>query len=80
MNKLTEQEQELFNSLVGKTIKAIKYVDENEGIYYLTLDDGRVASFSSCGDDATYTSFNIKEASKVFTDGTPVEVYEQYME
>lgn len=46
-------------SLVNQTVIAVEYNREREGSYSLHFADGRTATFSSSGDDATWTSFEI---------------------
>ena len=46
--------------LVGATIKKVWIDPAGEGTYFLELEDTRVVSFSSSGDDMTSTGFEIQ--------------------
>ena len=54
------QETEAMAPLLGRTIVKLYYEGTEEGAYILTLDNGVVATFSSSGDDATYTRLDIE--------------------
>lgn len=48
-----------FEDLIGKTIIAVAHDPKAEGTYYLILNDGPTVSFTSTGDDATHTIFEV---------------------
>lgn len=50
-------EAESMRTLIGRRVVGVGFMGEAEGTYTLTFDDGSQASFSSSGDDVTWTSF-----------------------
>ena len=60
IEQLEREARELLASLVGRTITAAEHDTSREGTYTLTLDDGRKATFSACGDDMTYVTFGVE--------------------
>jgi hypothetical protein len=59
VEKLSFTETQRLRSIVGTTIVGFRYINEDEGTFVLELSDGREITFSSTGDDATCTMFNI---------------------
>jgi hypothetical protein len=53
--------------LIGRRIVGVGFTGEGEGTYILTFDDGSTATFSSSGDDATFTSLELSEFQKSIT-------------
>jgi hypothetical protein len=60
-NRAAKAEVKRLRVLVGRTINVVDYDPTNEGTYILTLDDGKTVTFSSSGDDMTFTSCGIEE-------------------
>jgi ribosomal protein L2 len=46
-------------TLVNQTVIAVEYDPEREGTFSLHFSDGRTATFTSTGDDMTWTSFTL---------------------
>ena len=50
--------------LIGRRVVGVEFNGEAEGAYTLKFDDGSTVTFSSCGDDATFTSMELTPFQK----------------
>ena len=59
---LTEAEE--MRPLIGRRVVGVEFNGEAEGAYTLKFDNGSTATFSSCGDDMTFTSITLTPFQK----------------